>query len=392
MKKLYSMYVLFLCMVLTTSLHASTDFPDTPAGEKAQDIVGLFNNKDAQNPVDYAAENFSEKLKEGIASPGSGLNQLKSIFGKVNVIQILESENDKISFVIKSNAHELYLNIQLEVESDKPHLISSIRFIPTGKPSGDSENKSESRNIRMKKKLTEEELKKNLDQYIEGLANKNDFSGTVLIAKNGNPVYTKAVGFAHKGFKVLNKLDTKFNLGSLNKSFTAVAILQLVEKGEIQIDDPIGKYLDYFPKNIAEKVTIRQLLSMRSGWGDYWDNEYFLAHKNQLRTVSDYMEFIKDIPLDFEPGTKMQHCNTGYEVAGAIIEKVSGLDYFDYIVPDKLSKKIKRGQLVSIPFRQKDVNGIVFDLKKETKQNISRLKEVIKINEPLPFLFSWQLS
>jgi D-alanyl-D-alanine carboxypeptidase len=99
----------------------------------------------------------------------------------------------------------------------------------------------------------------------------------------------------------------------------------------LSIDDPIGKYLTQFPKEIAEKVTIRFLLNMRSGWGDYWGNEYYLSHKDQLRSVSDYMDFIKDIPLDFEPGTNFQHSNTGFEVAGAIIEAVTGMDYFDYI-------------------------------------------------------------
>lgn len=99
----------------------------------------------------------------------------------------------------------------------------------------------------------------------------------------------------------------------------------------MSIDDPIGKYIDIFPQEIASKVTIRHLLNMRSGWGDYWANDYFRAHRDQLRTVSNYMEFIKDIPLDFEPGTNFQHSNTGYQVAGAIIETVSGMDYYNYI-------------------------------------------------------------
>ena len=104
-----------------------------------------------------------------------------------------------------------------------------------------------------------------------------------------------------------------------------------MEKGLLSIDDPIGKYLDIFPQEISDKVTIRHLLNMRSGWGDYWENEYYLANRDRLLTVTDYMDFIKNIPLNFAPGSNFQHCNIGYEVAGAIIEKVSGLDYFDYI-------------------------------------------------------------
>jgi D-alanyl-D-alanine carboxypeptidase len=173
-----------------------------------------------------------------------------------------------------------------------------------------------------------------LDQLHQFLLKKEkagEFSGAVLIARDGTPLFENAYGYASKRFDVRNTLDTKFNLGSINKLFTSIAILQLADGGKVSLDDPIGKYLDIFPSHIAEKVTLRQLLDMSSGWGDYWENADFKASQFNLRTVPDYMEFIKDIPLDFEPGTSIQHCNTGFEVAGAVIEKVTGDDYFEYI-------------------------------------------------------------
>jgi len=180
-------------------------------------------------------------------------------------------------------------------------------------------------------KITEGEVVNQIQEYLDTQKKQDCFSGCVLIAKDGKPLFTTSAGFASKRFNALNNVDTKFNLGSINKSFTAVAILQLVESGKINIDDPIIKYLDIFPAEIASKVKIRHLLMMNSGWGDYWNNPYYLQHQNELRGVSEYMQFIKDIPLDFEPGTQNQHSNTGFEVAGAIIEKVSGMDYFEYI-------------------------------------------------------------
>lgn len=170
-----------------------------------------------------------------------------------------------------------------------------------------------------------------LQQFLLSKADENQFSGVILLAKDGEILFQKACGMSSKRFNVPNRIDTKFNLGSINKLFTNVAILQLVEKGKLSLDDPIGKYLDIFPTEISDKVTVKHLLTMQSGWGDYWNNEYFNAHRSDLRTVSDYMEFIRDIPLDFEPGTDMQHCNTGFEVAGAIIEKITGMDYYEYI-------------------------------------------------------------
>ena len=157
------------------------------------------------------------------------------------------------------------------------------------------------------------------------------FSGVVLIAKDGKPVFHEAFGYADYANKERNKRDTKFNLGSINKLFTMAAVYQLLKAGVIDLDDPIGKYLPQFPKPVRDTVTIRHLLDHRSGWGAYWDNPTWKARRHELRTLDGYMAFIKDIPLDFEPGTRQQYSNTGYEILGAIIEKASGQSYDDYI-------------------------------------------------------------
>lgn len=170
-----------------------------------------------------------------------------------------------------------------------------------------------------------------LNQYLLQKTKVNEFSGVVLIAKDGKPIFEEAYGYASKRFDVKNKIDTKFNIGSLSKRLTSIAILQLAEKGLLNLNDSIKKYLDTFPADISQKVTILQLINMKSGWGDYWDNPYYLAHRYELRNVSDYMKFIKDIPLEFENGSEGHHSNTGFEVAGAIIEKLTQMNYYDYI-------------------------------------------------------------
>ncbi|MFC1550381.1 serine hydrolase domain-containing protein [Candidatus Neomarinimicrobiota bacterium] len=172
---------------------------------------------------------------------------------------------------------------------------------------------------------------KEIHQYLSRETIENEFSGAVLIAKDGVPIFKNAYGYASKRFEVPNTLDTKFNVGSLSKHITSIAILQLAEQGLLNMNDPIGKYLDDFPTEIASKVTIKHLITMSSGWGDYWDNEIYNANRYEYRTISDYIDFIKDISLDFEPGTDTQHSNTGYEVAGAIIEKVTNQNYYEYV-------------------------------------------------------------
>ncbi len=315
------------------------ELPKTPAGKRAKEVVELLNGTSSYKLEDYIKNQYAPVFRDAfpVAAHKGIFQTTQTMFGKVKVVNITKSTQNEISIVLKSEIKEAWLNLILQVEPDDPHRIASMGFRPGTRP-GNSETKEKNQTGQIesldKPQKNEEEMFSNLEELHQYLLKKtegNTFSGTVLIAKDGNPTFQRAYGYASKRFEVPNKLDTKFNLGSLNKSFTTVAILQLVEDGKISIDDPIGKYLDIFPQDIAEKVTIQHLLNMKSGWGDYWGNEYYLSHQNSLRTIGDYMEFIKDIPLNFEPGTNFQHCNTGFEVAGAIIEKISGMDYFKYI-------------------------------------------------------------
>jgi CubicO group peptidase (beta-lactamase class C family) len=131
---------------------------------------------------------------------------------------------------------------------------------------------------------------------------------------------------------VPNAVDTKFNLGSMNKMFTAVAIAQLVEAGKLSFDDSLGKFMPDFPdKEAAEKIKIKHLLSHTSGLGNYFNRTFMEGSRARFRTVDDFMELAKDEKMQFEPGSKWQYSNTGMLVLGKIIEKVSGQSYFEYI-------------------------------------------------------------
>ena len=154
----------------------------------------------------------------------------------------------------------------------------------------------------------------------------------VLVAKDDKPVFSRAYGLASKEQNISNRPDTKFNLGSINKTFTRVAIGQLVRQGKISFDDKLGKYLpDYPNRDAAEKVTVRHLVTMKSGIGDFFGEKFDSAPKDRFRNNSDFIPLFADKPLAFEPGTKDQYSNGGYILLGAIIEKVSGKSYYDYV-------------------------------------------------------------
>lgn len=313
------------------------DLPTTPVGTRAQEVIELLNGNSSYKLEDYINNQYAPVFRDAfpVAAHKGIFQTTKTMFGKVKVVDIIKSTQREISIVLKSEIKDAWLNLVLQVEPDEPYRIASMGFKPGTRPensqTGVEKIQIKQSQVQPKKEEISFSNLEELDKYLLKKSEENEFSGSVLIAKDGNPIFKNAYGYASKAFKVPNTIDTKFNLGSINKIFTTVALAQLMEQGKLSIDDSIGKYLNKFPKKIADKVTIRHLLNMRSGWGDYWGNEYYLSRRDRLRTVSDYMEFIRDIPLDFEPGSNFQHSNTGYEVAGAIIEAVSGIDYFEYI-------------------------------------------------------------
>ena len=178
---------------------------------------------------------------------------------------------------------------------------------------------------------TVREPAKELDNYLANLVAENKLSGVVLVAKDGVTVASKVAGIANKATNAPIDLNTKFNLGSMNKMFTAVAIAQLVQAAKLSFTDTVGKQLpDYPNKEVAAKVTIHHLLTHTSGLGMYW-NDKFMAQREKLLTVAAHLPLFASDPLAFPPGEKFQYSNAGYMLLGAIIEKVSGQDYYSYV-------------------------------------------------------------
>lgn len=170
-----------------------------------------------------------------------------------------------------------------------------------------------------------------LRSHFEQQAASGAFSGAVIVARNGRPLFEGAYGAANRETGARNALDTRFNLASVGKVLTQVAIWQLVQAGRIDLDRTVGHYLPDYPNEaVRTRVTLRQLLTMRSGVGSYW-NDRFAARRTAIRTTDDYLALFATDPLEFEPGTSELYSNGGYIILGKIIETVSGMSYADYI-------------------------------------------------------------
>jgi CubicO group peptidase (beta-lactamase class C family) len=180
--------------------------------------------------------------------------------------------------------------------------------------------------------MKESDIVNDLSNFMDDLVAKDQFSGTILVAKDGAPFFKAAYGLASVAHNVPNKIDTKFNLGSMNKMFTAVSIMQQVQKGNIGLQDKVGKYIpDFRNPEVAEKVTVHHLLTHTGGLGSFFNHAFEITAKDRVRTVRDMFPFFDEEKLMFEPGTRWSYSNSGFQVLGAILEVVTGMDYFEYV-------------------------------------------------------------
>ncbi len=159
----------------------------------------------------------------------------------------------------------------------------------------------------------------------------NRFAGTILVERHGKVIYQSASGLADRAAKLPVTMDTKFRIGSANKMFTAVGVLQLVERGKVALDAPVGTYLrDYPNAEFAKSVTIRELLSHTGGAGDIFTPEYE-ARRLEVKTLADYVTLFGGRAPDTSADGKNAYANYGFVLLGRIIEAVSGEDYYSYV-------------------------------------------------------------
>jgi CubicO group peptidase (beta-lactamase class C family) len=202
-------------------------------------------------------------------------------------------------------------------------------FLVAGLDFNDARTPSDVREQPLSRAAAEHEIEALVDRLIE----KRVLSGAVLVARGDKILLTKAAGEADKGFHVPNNVDTRFNLGSMNKMFTATAVVRLAEQGKLSFEDRISKFIDesWLPREIMDKITVRHLLTHSSGLGSYFNAEYERSSRELFRKLDDYKPLIRSDRPAFTPGERFQYSNTGMFLLGVIIEKVTQTDYFDHI-------------------------------------------------------------
>jgi CubicO group peptidase (beta-lactamase class C family) len=169
------------------------------------------------------------------------------------------------------------------------------------------------------------------EAFIEKQSEYNLFSGAVLVQSTDSALIKKAYGLANKKKMVKNTTDTRFNIGSINKVFTAVCVMQLVERGKITLEDKIRTYIPELKMPMADEITVQHLLEMKSGLGSYWDSKLFQEKHKQLKDIENYLPIVSEYELSSRPGTERQYSNSGYELLGILVQRVSGKNYYEYV-------------------------------------------------------------
>jgi CubicO group peptidase (beta-lactamase class C family) len=176
--------------------------------------------------------------------------------------------------------------------------------------------------------LNNDELIEKVNILLDEQESSDQFSGAVLLAHNDQPILSTARGYAIHPNVLRNQHDTKFNIASVTKMLTAVAVMQLVAKGELDLHVPVAEYNPDLP--YANQITIHQLLTHTAGFDRYW-NDAYRAARSDLYTITDYLKLFADTPLEFPPGTRHHYGNSGYVILGALIEQLTGSTYYEHM-------------------------------------------------------------
>lgn len=173
-------------------------------------------------------------------------------------------------------------------------------------------------------------LTKEFDKLLSEQYKSNKTGATALISRNGQIIYKKAFGLANLEYNIPMQVDNVFRIGSITKQMTAVAILQLMEQGKVSLQDDITKFFPDYPTH-GYKITVEQLLTHTSGIKSYTEMEDFDKKMSIEMKPLELIQYFKNQPMDFAPGTKWSYNNSAYFILGYIIEKISGKTYPQYI-------------------------------------------------------------
>ena len=299
-----------LLVVLASCAFSQPTTTDTAAGKVLAAWLTAFNSAD---PARIRA--FDTTYRRQSRPVGASLT-FREWTGGFTLIRIEKNESLSLTALLRERNSDQIGRLELVLASETPPNIVRQEVVPIPCPADLAPPR-----------LSETAALEAVSDFAEKATNEDRFSGVVFVAREGKVRLQKGWGLADRDRALPVSLDTQFDVASISKMFTAVAVLQLIEAGRLSLDGLVGQYLANYPNtDVASKVTVRHLLTHTGGTGDV-----FGAELSTLREHADYIKLFGTRGLLFEPGTEYRYSNYGFVLLALIIERVSGMSYYDYV-------------------------------------------------------------
>lgn len=315
MRALFAAPAIVICAIGPAQAQTvqAVPLPDTPAGRFASTFLNAYNSADPEQLQRYNA-------LYARSTPPQAWIETHAMTGRLTPVRIQSDGPNAMTVLLAAEIGDSFWQSRVRMDPADPMKVAEAAFSPADRPPEFAVPR-----------VPRAELHRLMERRLAQDVAADRFAGTMMVSRHGQVIYQSASGFADRASRVPVTMDTQFRIGSANKMFTAIGILQLVERGRIALDAPIGTYLtDYPNRDFARSVTIRQLLSHTGGAGDIFTPEYE-AQRLQVRTLADYVRLFGNRAQDTSEQGRNGYANYGFVLLGRIIEVVSGEDYYSYV-------------------------------------------------------------
>lgn len=299
--------------------------PGRPAAGRLREVLELAGQTDPDRiaailPDLYSEVNFAQvPLDERIGAYAGWRCR-----GGFEPVETLRDDPLAIEIIARQPVTDEHWRMAIEVSAEPPHRVEALLLgrapLPPVRVRSDADTAAA------------------FVEHVDRLAKHGLFSGAVLIGRHGRILDQQAFGLANRDFCVPNTLGTRFNVASLTKSWTAVAICQLIEAGRLSLGDRLSAFLSYPDAESANVIEIRHLLSHTSGLGTYFNARFDATPRTRIRDLDDFLALAADERPRFAPGTAWHYSNVGMILLGKVIEAVTGTGYHQHVEAEVLTR------------------------------------------------------
>jgi len=316
---------LLVCLLAATRVPGAAQpapSPASPAVRHLVELVEAINTGDTAAIRRYAVAHYDEAyLREERAVERAQLRWLEihHLYGPLAIDTLDVPTATEANAWVRGTVTRAWLRFLTTADSAAPHRMTRIRL---------GRGLTPPHAALRRPRRDDAGLARHLEAYLGRMAREGYFSGTVLVARRDRPLFARAYGLADRERGARNRLGTRFDLASVGKLFTAVAVARLADEGRLSFGDSIARFLPELAPAIG-RITVAQLLEHSSGLGEI--GPVLDAAMARTRTVGEMLALLRDTAPEFPPGSRFQYSNRGYLVLGAVVERASGMDYFEYV-------------------------------------------------------------